>query len=506
VKSSKEKLVALGDVGNISNRPVVLCYGSFDAIHPGHIRYLTYARTLGSFLAVAVTDNAGSDTTTSSTHEFSHEERCLGVAAIELVDGVISLKNSSLEDAVQHLKPETLLLGKEFESNDSLEINGVVNALESLGGHIAYHSGEVFNVSVDLLKINHISLDKARLDQYRAACEQQHLELSGLLDVLDKSSQVSVLVIGDTIVDQYVACDAVGMSAEAPVIVVRELESRDYLGGSGIVAAHASALGARCHYISVVGDDLNAETVRKQLQDLNIDYSLINDISRPTTLKKRYLVDHQKLFRVSRVKEHGLPRDVEDQLIAEIYRLAPNFNGILISDFVYGVITHRVLEAIKHAALTNGLMLFGDLQCSSQIGNVAKFVDFDLLCPTEREARIALGDKEQSIEWIATTLRERTRAKNLLMKMGSDGFIAYESTDGEFVRRQHFPAMTTNPADVAGAGDVLLALSSVCLSSGASLMEAASLGAMACSIAVREMGNQPISAEAIRAGLKDIFQ
>ena len=506
MKSGQEKLVGLDNIDNIANRPVVLCYGSFEVIHPGHIRYLTYARALGSFLAVAVKANARNDATTSRVDEFSHEERCLGVAAIELVDGVIPLTNNNLEDAVRHLKPETLLLGKEFENDDSLEINGVRSALESFGGQIAYHSGEVFHASADLFAINHVSLDKSRLDQYRTACQQQHLAVGSLLDVLDRLSQVSVLIIGDTIVDQYVACDAVGMSAEAPIIVVRELESRNYLGGSGIVAAHSRALGARSHYLSVVGDDLHADTVRQQLDDFKVDYSLINDISRPTTLKKRYLVDHQKVFRVSKIKEHGLQRDIEDQLIAELYRLAPDFHGILISDFVYGVITPRVLEAVKHVALTHGIMLFGDLQCSSQIGNVAKFVDFDLLCPTEREARIALSDNEHGIEWISTTLRDQTRAKNLLMKMGSDGFIAYEPTDGEFVRRQHFPAMTANPADVVGAGDALLALSSVCLSSGASLMEAASLGAVACSLAVREMGNVPISAKAIQANLREIFQ
>jgi len=66
MRSAKQKLVALDDIVNISNRPMVLCYGSFDVIHPGHIRYLSYARNLGSCLVVAVTADAGGSTPTSS--------------------------------------------------------------------------------------------------------------------------------------------------------------------------------------------------------------------------------------------------------------------------------------------------------------------------------------------------------------------------------------------------------------------------------------------------------
>ncbi|OCC30793.1 Bifunctional protein HldE [Leptospira interrogans serovar Canicola] len=89
-------------------------------------------------------------------------------------------------------------------------------------------------------------------------------------------------------------------------------------------------------------------------------------------------------------------------------------NGILVCDFVYGVITNRVLAEIRSIAKENNILLFGDLQCSSQVGNVAKFEDFDLLCPTEREARIALSNHEDGVEWIANTLLEKTRSKKFI--------------------------------------------------------------------------------------------
>ena len=153
-----------------------------------------------------------------------------------------------------------------------------------------------------------------------------------------------IIVIGDTIVDQYAACEALGMSAEAPVVVVKELDAKNFIGGAGIVASHIKALGADCHFISVVGKDDMSDTVKNELKNRNITHTLIRDKSRPTTFKKRYLVENQKLFRVSRLEEHNLDRNIEDRIINEIEKVACNANGIVISDFVYGVITERVLK------------------------------------------------------------------------------------------------------------------------------------------------------------------
>jgi rfaE bifunctional protein kinase chain/domain len=312
-----------------------------------------------------------------------------------------------------------------------------------------------------------------------------------------------LLVIGDTIVDNYVACDAVGMSAEAPVLVVKELENREFIGGAAIVASHVRALGAKCHYISVVGDDLLSNSVKEVLNDRDIDMSLIIDPSRPTTYKTRYMVENQKLFRVSRIKDHKISEKIENEVINKLNDLAPDIDGIMVSDFVYGIITPNILTEILHLAKKFNLKLFGDLQCSSQVGKVTKFNKFDLITPTEKEARVALSDNESGIEWIANTLLENTGSKNMLMKLGSDGFIAY--SDHNLGNRQNFPALTANPVDVTGAGDSLFAVMSVSLVSNASLMEASAIGACMSSLAVQEVGNIPITKDKLDKYIVDIL-
>ena len=247
-------------------------------------------------------------------------------------------------------------------------------------------------------------------------------------------------MLGDTIVDQYAACEAIGMSAEAPVVVVRELEHKNFIGGAAVVAAHIRALGARCDFISVVGSDSAAELVRQELAIQGIGDGLSTDPSRPTTFKKRYVVENQKLFRVSRLEEHNLDAEVEDQVIAQLQTLAPRAQGIVVSDFVYGVVTPRILEVVHQLAKQHNLLLFGDLQCSSQVGSVTRFEKFSLLCPNEREARLALQDKDSGLEQLSQRLLQITGSERLVMKLGPEGFIAYDRETRWSAQQPGFPS------------------------------------------------------------------
>ena len=153
------------------------------------------------------------------------------------------------------------------------------------------------------------------------------------------------------------------MSAEAPVVVVKELENKNFIGGAAVVAAHIVALGAQCDFISVVGADSTAEIVRRELSIQGIGDGLSTDHSRPTTFKKRTLWK-TKTFPCSRLEEHNLDTDIEDQIIGRLEKLAPNANGIVISDFVYGVVTPRVLEVAQQLAEST-------TYCCSEICNAA---------------------------------------------------------------------------------------------------------------------------------------
>ena len=495
--NSHHKIIS---VNKLNTDNIVLCYGHFDLIHPGHLRYLQYAKTLANNLVVALMSDK--ELNGENQKSYLEDERAESVANLQIVDHVIVLNNElTLDCLIDIVKPKVLVLGKEFEQNQSEQINLAVNAVKN-HGKIVFHAGETHYFNANLLFKNVVDIEVNSKNQLNKICKNYKITLRDIQKKLSNFSNSELVVIGDTIVDNYVACDAIGMSAEAPVLVVKELENREFIGGAAIVASHVAALGAKCHYISVVGEDDQSNMVSKSLIGQNIGIDLIVDESRPTTYKTRYMVENQKLFRVSRIKDHKISAEIEQKIIDKLTVLAPNIDGILVSDFIYGVITQNILDVIIELSKQFNIKLYGDLQCSSQAGKVSKFSDFDLITPTEKESRIALDDNESGVEWVATTLLKNTNSKNMLLKLGSDGFIAYSKN---LIDRQDFPALSVNPVDVTGAGDSLFAVMSVSLSSGANLIEASVIGTCMASLAVKEIGNTPITNDRLNQYIYEVL-
>ena len=496
------KIISADNATFSGNDDIVFCYGHFNLIHPGHLRYLQHAKTLADKLIVIIRSDEELDKDSFGRY-FTEDERAESVANLQIVDGVIILNQLTLDKLIDIVKPSVLVLGKEFEQKQPKYISSAISAVRKQGKTV-FHAGETHCATSNLLHGNVLDIEKTSIGSFKVICENNKLTLNTLQDRLNSFLNSKLLVIGDTIVDNYVACDAIGMSAEAPVLVVKELENREFLGGAAIVASHVRALGAQCHYISVVGEDSSSRMVAKVLEERGVSTDLLIDSSRPTTYKTRYMVENQKLFRVSRIKDHKISKNIEQEIINKLNKLAPDIDGIMVSDFVYGVITQNILDEITRLSKKFNIKLFGDLQCSSQVGKVTKFNDFDLITPTEKESRIALDDNESGVEWIANTLLKKTNSKNMLLKLGPDGFIAY--SNDKLIQRQNFPALTVNPVDVTGAGDSLFAAMSVSLSSGASLIESSAIGVCMASLAVKEVGNIPISKEKLSSYMGNILE
>ena len=475
---------------------IVLCYGHFNVIHPGHLRFLQQAKNSGDILFAAVVSDEIFNPT-NQQFKYSESDRCASVAAINSVDYVFCLTELDILESINTIKPDVFILGKEFEEERRGEVEDLIQSVRSLNGKVIFHAGETHYSSSDFLFEDQSSIKFKRKRKFCETISALGISISELKKKVANYNNCRLLVIGDTIVDQFVACEALGMSAEAPVLVMRELEDKEFIGGASIIAGHIQALGGHCNYLSVVGNDPAANFVKRYFKDSNINACLIEDRSRPTTYKIRYMVDKQKMFRVSRLKEHRLAKDIEREIIKNLHKLSDDCDGILVSDFVYGVVTDNILNEINNIAIKKNLKLFGDLQCSSQIGNVGKFKEFDLITPTEREARLALNNNEDGVEWIAHRLMESTNSKNLILKLGADGFIAYKGFNGEKIEgaSQHFPALSVNPIDTAGAGDSLISNMALGLCTGLNVMESAVLSNCVATIAVQSLGNVPVTQE-----------
>ena len=483
----------------------VVCFGHFNVLHPGHFRFLEFAANQGKNLCVILKGDDDFEEN-EKQYYFSEEERRASLANVRSVHYIVKQGGKSLRECLEIIRPNKFVLGHEFEIERDLSTDEAINYITASGGDALFHSGgKSFNsFLLDQSTVNSKAIVKQR--SFLKACYRQHIDFDKLLDIVSRFHTVHSLVVGDLIIDQFISCDALGLSSEAPVIVVKELEASEFIGGAGVVAAHVASLGGQCSFVSAHGDDEAGKNALKRLDDYEITGHLITDSSRPTTYKTRYMVGTQKVFRVSRLMDHDLNAAIEARVISKLEALIPKMDNIIVSDFVYGVVTPKVLDKITSLAKNHNVKIFGDLQCSSQVGDVLRFVGFDMIFPTETEARIATHNKDDGLEFVAQKVFAKSRCKHLVIKLGSNGMIVYSRISDNFIEREHFPALSANPVDVSGAGDSMLASMALSISAGASVMEASAIGSLVANCAVEVVGNVAIDKNTLIAKIKQLQQ
>ena len=123
--------------------------------------------------------------------------------------------------------------------------------------------------------------------------------------------------------------------------------------------------------------------------------------------------------------------------------------------------------------------------------------NFTLLCPNEKEARIAMNNKDIGLDELCRKLMDKTNCQNLIMKLGANGFVVYSKSLNNSLQIQAFPALSVNPVDVSGAGDTLLSIMATGMCNESSIMKIAALACCGASIAVDTMGNNPIDIDKV---------
>ncbi len=457
----------------------VFVSGDFNILHPGHLRLLKFAKESGDYLIVGVNSDA------ISYKGINEDIRLESIKATSYVDEAFILNISPLKYIEQH-KPHIVVKGKEHENRENPELE-VIN---SYGGKLLFSSGEIGFSSIDLLKQEFLHTNY-KVEHHTKYLKRHNFNFSDLNTIIDKFSNLNILVIGDTIVDEYITCEPLGMSQEDPTIVVSPLLNDKFIGGAAIVASHAKTLGAHVKFISVVGDDENHYFVKEGLEKLDIDVSLYVDSTRPTTLKQRFRAKDKTLLRVNHLKHHGISKDIQNDIIKNIEKNIQDIDLIIFSDFSYGVLTNTLINNISNLGLHHNILMSADSQSSSQVGDISKFKNMTLVTPTEREIRLSLNDFESGLVVLSEKLVEKTHTKFIFTTLGSEGVMIYND-EKEGLLTDNINALGNIVKDVSGAGDSLLTCSSMALCVGATIWQSAYLGSLASAIQVSRLGNVPI--------------
>ncbi|MGE3302320.1 MAG: PfkB family carbohydrate kinase [Hyphomonadaceae bacterium] len=462
-------------------RSVAFVSGNFNIIHPGHLRLLRFATENADVLVVGVTPDGTRGVTVPEAL------RAEALKSIAFIDHVVLLREPA-ESFIAKLQPDIVVKGKEFEDRANPE----QRVVDDYGGKLLFGSGEVSFSSINLLQREYFETDYSSIRPPTDFPRRHAFSAGDVRTALNKLAGLRVVVVGDLIVDNYITCDPLGMSQEDPTIVVTPIEEKMFVGGAGIVSAHARGLGGDVRFVTVTGRDKNADFARTELARYGVEADFLEDSTRPTTFKQRYRAHGKTLLRVNHLRQHAVDHDLADAIVAHVGSHLRHADVLLFSDFNYGCLPQNVVERLIDLARARGVMLAADSQASSQIADISRFRDADLITPTEREARLALGDFESGLAVIAEKLQAKARTQNVFITLGAEGLLCYAPRDGEYMT-DRLPAFNPAPKDVAGAGDSLFTAVALALRAGVDVWQAAYLGALAAGCQVSRVGNTPLT-------------
>lgn len=489
IKTPKELREMLGPVPRA--RKVIMCHGVFDIVHPGHVRHLLYAKSKANILVASLTADRHIDKGKYRPH-VPQDLRALNLAAFELVDYVVIDENPTPLDNLRIIQPDYFAKGYEYSATGDLhpKTQEELEVVQSYGGELLFTPGDIVYSSSNLINLAPPVL---KLEKLMMLMDAERVSFDRLRETLGKMKNKRVHVVGDTIVDSYTHCAMIGGQTKTPTMSVLFEKQIDFIGGAAIVAEHMKAAGAEVMFSTVLGNDKYKDFVLEGLAEAGVECRAIIDGTRPTVNKNAIVAGGYRLLKIDTLDNSSISDNVLSQLTDHIQETPTD--AIVFSDFRHGMFNRRTIPKLIEA-IPEGCYRVADSQVASRWGNITEFRGFDLITPNEREARFATGDQDSGIRPLASAVFDAAQCKLLILKLGDRGVLTcrgsqHEKLDSFFV----IDSFVDRIVDAVGAGDALLAYTTLAMLADGNEAVATILGSMAAACECEADGNIPITPE-----------
>ena len=309
-------------------------------------------------------------------------------------------------------------------------------------------------------------------------------------------SAAHVLVIGDAMLDTFIVGRVTRISPEAPVPVVAFDHETHRVGGAANVAHNITALGGHATLVAVMGQDDDSKTLMQGCRDAGIEAGFIaTDSERVTTTKVRIVTErNQQVARVDYENDAEITGEIEQGIVGAIRTHGADASAIVVSDYLKGCVTKRVMDAAIETAREKMIPLLVD----PKIPHIDYYAGATVITPNHHEAETATHSRIRSTtdaRLAASAFRDRARCQSVLMTRGDQGmWLLASDAEGQLA------ASAREVADVTGAGDTVIATLALAMAAGATTLEAAHLANEAAGIAVGKFGAATVTpAELLRA-------
>jgi D-beta-D-heptose 7-phosphate kinase/D-beta-D-heptose 1-phosphate adenosyltransferase len=308
------------------------------------------------------------------------------------------------------------------------------------------------------------------------------------LDFLDR---VSVLVVGDVMLDRYMWGNVRRISPEAPVPIVEIDRETHTAGGAANVALNLRSLGVRCELFGLAGNDMNGTELQALLQQHNVLFDpRLARPDAPTITKTRIVAHRQQLCRVDKESDPDAYSIAKAGLLGLLVEKAAKYDAVILSDYAKGVISQQVIDVLRQLREQKRTYLALDPKPTRPLD----ISGLDLLTPNRGESiqlagLTAAGRKGPGLEEIVEAILNRHHPECLVITLSEEGMLL-RMREGV---TKHFPTAVRQVADVSGAGDTVIATLTAAMAAGVAPEEALTIANVAAGIVVGKLGTATVT-------------
>lgn len=488
---SQNKVVSLSQLAEITadlkkqGKKIAHCHGCFDLLHLGHMKHFESAKKIADVLIVTLTRdqyvNKG-----PGRPVFKEQQRMEAIAALGVVDYVALNDWPTAIETLHLLKPDFFVKGPDYKNREDDVTQNITleeDAVKAVGGEL-YITEDVQFSSSKLISAHMSNLDES----VQAYMSNLKKEFSGddAANEIEKLKDIKVLVIGDTIIDEYHHCTPLGKSSKSPTISTIYKYGNAYAGGVLAIANHISQYCSHVEMITCLGtENPQIDLIEKKL-DQNVRSTFFYRTDGPTPTKRRYLDTYLdlKLFEVTYMNDKRIDSVLEQKIIDYINDIQSHYDLILVADFGHGLITPAIIKCLAET----GKFLSVNAQTNSNnfgFNYITKYFKADYISIDEKELRLPFGDNYGALEDLIHKLADITHCNNIQITLGASGSIFYDGKD--FYRT---PAFATLVKDSVGAGDAVLSVTSLLAFNKAPAKLIGFIGNCVGAMAVEIIGNE----------------
>jgi len=472
-----------------AKRKIVLCHGVFELIHPGHLRHFNEAKKYGDVLIVSITPDKFVNKGPGRPF-FNESLRLESLSNLSTVDFVTLNNTATAVNVIKKLQPDIYCKGPDYKNHQkdvSGEIKNEVNAIKSVNGKIVYTKDITFSSSNLINKFYDLfsETQKKYINKIK-----KDFSFEQIRSQIEKLNKMRVLVIGETIIDEYVFCDALGKSGKEPILMSRNLNIEKYLGGAAAISRHISSFCKKLTLVTVLGEKKEYLNFIKSKLNRNITLKLINKKNSPTTVKRRYLdyISHNKIFGTYEMNDDELNTSQEKKLNKLITEEIKKHDLVIVSDYGHGFISKKVAKLLSKKS--KYLALNAQINAAN-IGfhTMRNYKGVNCVIINEKELRHELRDRSSLIEVLMKKLSKDQKIDSLVVTQGKKGSVLYDAKKKCFEKCEAFAKKTK---DKVGAGDTMLSIAAICLFSKMQNNLAMFISSLAAAHSVESLANKNI--------------